>query len=64
MTEYIKREELKEMLRREWKKYVPMELDPSLAFILAKVDELPSIYYEASDMYDNDFCSFGERRDD
>lgn len=43
MSEYINREELKEMLRREWTKYVPMELDPSLAYVLAKIDELPSI---------------------
>lgn len=43
MAEYISREELKEMLRREWTKYVPMELDPSIAYVLAKIDELPSI---------------------
>lgn len=43
MTKYINREELKEMLRREWTKYVPTELDPSIAYVLAKIDELPSI---------------------
>ena len=39
----ISREAIKEMLSEEWTKYIPMELDINLSFVLEKISELPSV---------------------
>lgn len=39
----ISREAVKEMLREEWTKYIPMELDINLSYVLEKISELPSV---------------------
>ena len=39
----INREAVKEMLSEEWTKYMPMELDINLSFVLEKISELPSV---------------------
>ena len=39
----ISRKAVCDLLSKEWIKYVPMELDMSLAFVLGKIDELPSV---------------------
>lgn len=39
----ISREAVKEMLTEEWTKYMPMELDMNLSFVLEKISELPSV---------------------
>ena len=44
----ISREAVKEMLTAEWTKYMPMELDMSLSFVLEKISELPSVTPKAS----------------
>lgn len=39
----ISREAVKEMLSEEWTKYMPMELDINLSFVMEKINELPSV---------------------
>ena len=39
----ISRQAVKEMLTAEWTKYMPMELDMNLSFVLDKISELPSV---------------------
>ena len=39
----ISREAVKDMLTAEWTKYMPMESDVNLAFVLGKISELPSV---------------------
>lgn len=39
----VKREDVKDMLTEEWTKYMPMELDINLSFVLDKINELPSV---------------------
>ena len=39
----ISREAVKEMLTEEWTKYMPMELDINLSFVLEKISEMPSV---------------------
>jgi hypothetical protein len=39
----ISRKAVKEMLMEEWTKYMPMESDVSLSFVLDKISELPSV---------------------
>ena len=39
----VSRETVKEMLTAEWTKYMPMESDVNLAFVLGKISELPSV---------------------
>ena len=39
----ISREAVKEMLTAEWTKYMPMESDVNLSFVLGKISELPSV---------------------
>jgi predicted ABC-class ATPase len=39
----ISREAVKEMLTEEWTKYMPMESDVNLSFVLEKISELPSL---------------------
>ena len=39
----ISRQAVKEMLREEWTKYIPMELDINLSYVLEKISELPPV---------------------
>ncbi len=39
----ISRKAVKEMLTEKWTKYMPMELDMNLSFVLEKISELPSV---------------------
>lgn len=39
----ISREAVKDMLTEEWTKYMPMELDINLSFVLEKISELPPV---------------------
>lgn len=39
----ISREAVKDTLTEEWTKYIPMELDINLSFVLEKISELPSV---------------------
>jgi hypothetical protein len=39
----VSREAVKEMLTEEWTKYMPMELDINLSFVLDKISTLPSV---------------------
>lgn len=39
----ISRQAVKEMLTEEWTKYMPMESDVNLSFVLEKISELPSV---------------------
>ena len=39
----ISRKAVKEMLTAEWTKYMPMESDVNLSFVLEKISELPSV---------------------
>ena len=39
----VSRQAVKEMLTAEWTKYMPMELDMNLSFVLDKISELPSV---------------------
>ena len=39
----ISRQAIKEMLSEEWTKYMPMELDINLSFVMEKINELPSV---------------------
>lgn len=43
MSDLIDRQTVRDVLSTEWIKYVPMELDMSLAFVLGKIDELTSV---------------------
>ena len=43
MSDLIDRQAVCDVLSTEWIKYVPMELDMSLAFVLGKINELPSV---------------------
>ncbi len=43
MSRYIDLEDAKAKIREEWCKYVPMELDINLSFVLAKLSDLPTI---------------------
>ena len=46
-SDCISREAVKEMLTSEWTKYMPMESDVSLSFVLEKISELPSVTLKA-----------------
>ena len=39
--EYIKREDAKAKIREEWVKYMPMDFDLELCFVLAKLHDVP-----------------------
>ena len=43
MSKYANIEQIKEVIRTEWVRYMPMELDISLAFVLGKISEVPTI---------------------
>ena len=42
-SDCISREAVKEMLTSEWTKYMPMETDVNLSFVLDKISDLPSV---------------------
>ena len=42
MNDLISRQEVKELLRTEWVKLFPMELDPYLSLAIAKIENIPS----------------------
>ena len=43
----ISRKAVKEMLTNEWTKYMPMESDVNLLFVLEKISEMPSVMPKA-----------------
>ena len=43
MSKYADIEQIKKVIRTEWVKYMPTELDVSLSFVLGKISELPTI---------------------
>lgn len=43
MRKYADIEQIKEVIRTEWVKYMPMEIDVSLSFVLGKISEVPTI---------------------
>lgn len=43
MSKYADIEQIKEVIRTEWVKYMPMDLDISLSFVLGKISEVPTI---------------------
>ena len=42
MSDLISRQEVKELLRTEWVRLFPMELDPYLSIVLEKIENIPS----------------------
>ena len=42
MDDLISREKVKEILRTEWVKLFPMELDPYLSLAMEKIENIPS----------------------
>lgn len=42
MSDLISRQEVKEILRTEWIKLFPVELDPYLSLALEKIENIPS----------------------
>ena len=43
MSKYADIEQIKEVIRTEWVKYMPMDLDVNLSFVLGKIAEVPTI---------------------
>lgn len=43
MSKYADIEQIKEVIRSEWVKYIPMDLDINLSFVLGKISEVPTI---------------------
>ena len=43
MSRYADIEQIKEVIRTEWVKYMPMDLDMNLSFVLGKISEVPTI---------------------
>ena len=95
MSKYADIEQIKKTIRDEWVKYIPMEFDMNISFVLGKIAEVPTIdivhckdckFCEKHEDYSptpieppwcyckhpwvmretgfNDFCSYGERKDD
>ena len=59
----ISRQVVKDMLTAEWTKYMPMELDMNLSFILDKISELPSVtpkseWIPVSERLPEEYCLF------
>lgn len=46
MSKYADIEQIKEVIRSEWVKYIPMDLDINLSFVLGKISEVPTIEVE------------------
>ena len=42
MSDLISREDVKEVLRNEWVKLFPVELDPFLSLAIEKIENIPS----------------------
>ena len=43
MSKYADIEQIKEVIRKEWVKYMPSDLDINLSFVLGKIAEVPTI---------------------
>lgn len=43
MSKYADIEQIKKTIREEWIKYIPMEFDMNIAFVLGKIAEVPTI---------------------
>lgn len=43
MSKYADIEQIKEVIRTEWVKYMPLDLDVNLSFVLGKIAEVPTI---------------------
>ena len=43
MSKYADIEQIKEVIRTEWVKYMPSDLDVNLSFVLGKIAEMPTI---------------------
>ena len=43
MSKYADIEQIKKVIRDEWIKYIPMEFDMNIAFVLGKIAEVPTI---------------------
>lgn len=56
MSKYADIEQIKKIIRSEWVKYMPSDLDINLSFVLGKIAEVPII--EVSDKADRPFEYF------
>lgn len=56
----VSRQAVKDMLTEEWAKYMPMELDINLSFVLEKISELPSVTSKPNRC---DSCTHSEEQD-
>ena len=43
MSKYADIEQIKKTIREEWIKYIPMEFDMNISFVLGKIAEVPTI---------------------
>ena len=43
MSKYANIEQIKKVIREEWTKYMPSDLDINLSFVLGKISEVPTI---------------------
>ena len=43
MSKYADIEQIKKVIRDEWVKYIPMEFDMNISFVLGKIAEVPTI---------------------
>lgn len=43
MSKYADIEQIEKVIREEWIKYIPMEFDINIAFVLGKIAEVPTI---------------------
>lgn len=43
MSKYADIEQIKKVIRTEWVRYMPTELDVNLSFVLGKISEVPTI---------------------
>ena len=43
MSKYANVEHIKKVIREEWVKYMPLDLDINLSFVLGKISEVPTI---------------------
>lgn len=43
MSKYADIEQIKKTIREEWVKYIPMEFDMNISFVLGKIAEVPTI---------------------
>ena len=43
MSKYADIEQIKKVIREEWIKYIPMEFDMNISFVLGKIAEVPTM---------------------